>query len=285
MMSTLFRAKFLVPMLAAVAAAGMLTTPASAAPVVFEIDSSASFITILGTADLSSLSLPATPLEPQGSVIPGAFDPNFSLGETAAYGGRIAADVDPNSITFTSQNPGTQPFGLDSGIWAPEAGGGPPGATAGTLTFDPAPYAHQLIGGLLVTAIRDFRLDITSGAIPLAGGSFAGSGALLDIEGAVLDLTDTTGANAVAGPSSDPLGPGVPAIPNFAAPAGSLSGTAIGDTLILPVGFGFTLPLGDVPVDLVIGGVLVAHVIPEPTSMTLAGVCLMGLMFRRRRRA
>ena len=298
MMSTFFRAisrrQLLLPMLAAVAAASMLTVPATAAPVIFDIDPSLSAISITGSTDLTPLGLGPAPLDAQGILIgaPGyAGVAGFSLGDVAPWDGRLNADVTAGSIEFTTQaGGGMVPFALPSGTWAPEIGGGPVGATLGTLTYDPAAYAHTLIGGVLVTALRSVAADITSPVLPLAGGSFPAAGASFDFQGAFsgtnLELTDTTGANLFADPTSAPLGPAIPPIPNFAAPAGSLSGTALGDTLIVPIGFGFPLDLGGgIIVDLIVSGALVATVVPEPTSLALAGMCLLGLAFRRRRRA
>jgi len=112
-----------------------------------------------------------------------------------------------------------------------------------------------------------------------------GAGAAADWTSGLLALTDTTGSNALGGPDEDDLGPFVPPIPNFLiGGTGTLTGTSIGDTLVVPIGFAFTLPLGDVPVGLTISGTLVAHVVPEPGSALLLAIGLAGLAWRSRRR-
>jgi hypothetical protein len=263
------------------------TAPVSAIPVFFEIDSSLSSISITGIADLTPLGLGPAPLDPQGTLVgaPGyAGVPGFSGGDVASYTGLLKADVTAGSIELLSLPPAVQATAAPSGIWAPELGGGPPGATLATLTYDPAAYGHTLIGGVIVSAIRDVSFDITSGVLPLAGGSFPGAGASADWTSGLLALTDTTGANAFAGPLEADLGPVVPPIPNFLAGAGSLSGTSPGDTLVVPIGFAFPLDFGGgVIVDLTLSGTLVAHVVPEPANVLLLATGLAALAWRVRR--
>ena len=274
-------------LLAALVATLLWTAPVSAIPLFFEIDSSLSSISITGIADLTSLGLGPVPLDPQGTLVPApgyAGLPLTSDGDVAIYTGLLKADVTAGSIELLSLPAALQATAAPSGIWAPELGGGPPGATLATLTYDPAAYGHSLIGGVIVTAIRDVSFDITSGVLPLAGGSFPAAGASADWSSGLLALTDTTGANAIADPAQVDLGPAVPPIPNFLAGPGSLSGTSLGDTLVVPIDFAFTLPVGTVPVDLTISGTLVAHVVPEPTNVLLFATGLAGLAWRVRRR-
>ena len=284
MMWTQFRAttlRRLLPSVLAAVAAASLATSASAAVVIFEIDPNASVIDLYGSADLTADGFGIVPFEAQGPLGIPSNVPGFSDGLSAQFEGWIKADVTGGSITFLPLLAADRANGLDSGSWAPELGGGPAGTTIGTVGSDPAVYGNALIGGLLVTALRDFSFNL-GGTTPLAGGTFPNLPVTLQAD-SILELTDNTGVNAVTGPTSAPLP--LPPIPNFLAADGSLTGTAIGDTITIPIGLEFSFPLGTTPVTFGLTGVVVGTVIPEPTSFALAGLGMLGLVFRRRRRA
>jgi hypothetical protein len=234
--------------LAAVAAVGYAST-ASAAQYI--VDSNLSSITITGSA-LGNLIV----LGPQ------------SLGSnTATFGGTIDATSNGTDITFNSA-------AIDANLLAnpqsPAVGGG-----AGSAPADVGLSISGLVSGS--AAIRDFILGLSSGAIPLAGGTTFGLPPItLDITSGSLDynvtgLLTAQGNASIVGESANPTA-GV--------------GTLIGDTLTIPVSVTITFPLTTgVNADVVLLGQIVAtEVIPEPGTIAMLGMGIIGLVAVGRRR-
>lgn len=254
---------------------------AQAVPVSFTIDPQ------LSTLDLSASvpdfnNLPSTP---QGDVLEGVGYPShngYSTGSLSFYTGTINADVAPgSSIQFTGSSLIDANI-TDNGLgWAPDINNNPPGVTVPTLTFASADYGFTF-ASLVWAALSNFQLGITSGSLALTGNNFPGTQTLTAI-GGDLAYTDTLGGAFLAPGNSSLIGL---ALANNAA-AGTLSQSGPNLTLTIPVSISQLVDVDDTGVNLIVTGQLVATgVIPEPSTLLLAGMGAagMGLVAARRRR-
>ena len=118
-------------------------------PAVFTLDNAQSTITISGNAAGNNF-------QEQG---PGSL--------TTKYGGKINADLSDSNIRFTGSS------AIDAqtnGMWSPK-----PGGAAGTAPADYGAQATTVIGSIKA-ALREIVMDVTSGPLAIANGTFDSSG-------------------------------------------------------------------------------------------------------------
>lgn len=188
---------------------------------------------------------------------------------------------------------GSHIYGLPSGHWGPEIGGGDDGQTLTTLQVDPALYGFAL-GTIVWAAVRDLSFDFFTG--PAAGqyssdGSFEAFGSLHTTDGS-LDSTDVVG-NMFLAPDSGNLSGILFALNRSIPEQGYFSLNADGQAeLFLPIYIQQTVLLQFTPVQILLRGQLVAtgvssSVVPEPGSCTFAvigGALFLATVCRRRRK-
>lgn len=260
---------------------------ASAAVVSLTIDPQLSVLEMSGIADLSGVGLGFLPLDPQGNYVGFApVVPGYSDGNRSYYTGTVVADITNTSIQFVG---GSAMDANISGTWGPAIGGGPAGQTIATLSTDPADYGLSL-GGLVWAAVRNFVLDVNSGSLAIDGLGNYPATLTIPVDVGLLDTTDTLGG-AFVSPGQTDLGPGELGLVlnNDAMMAGDGTVTRSGPnvTVAIPVSIVQNVDISGTPVDLIFAGRIVATgVVPEPSSLVLAGlgaVGMIGLVARRRR--
>jgi hypothetical protein len=232
--------------------------PAAAEPLTFVIDSQQSYFELaVTTPDFSTdFSTPQTPGSNRTSVF-----------------GTFNIDVTPTSLQFLPTNdahPANQPLPQ-----APLIDG-----SAGT---SPAQIGLNLnIPGLLtgVASIRNYVADITSPVIPLTGTSFDSTQVSLGVS----DGTTSFNLIVLGSPLIDSymgVDPGLNLL-------GGGTLTLAGDTytLLLPYQVNNSQDIRGIEYGLAHSGVIVATaVIPEPSTLLLAGAGLLVWIARSRRRA
>lgn len=248
---------------------------------VFQIDPQQSTLHMAAVVDVGT---GPTPTEPQAFVgtfdptYPGsAYDAGFSLGDIARYAGTINATVTGSAIQFNSGNIDAIP----TGIYGPDSTGGSPIGSVADLSVEEADYGFWL--AVVYSALRDFRLNINSGPLSLTGTDFDVNGVGLPVLSGELSYTDTVGG-ALVEPGFSSLA-GAP-LTNISSDPGTLVGSGIGSVLTIPVEISQVILIGDVPADLVVTGTLVAIQVPEPSTVALMGIGLVGLVvgaYRQRR--
>jgi hypothetical protein len=139
------------------------------------------------------------------------------------------------------------------------------------------------LGSVGYAALKDVTFDFGNESLPLSGGtafsggSFSLASAKINLDGLVSpfygqlfpDTRDT-----VIGPWT-----GISAL------SGSISGEPIPKTLTLSIDFPFQFQLGDAVLDASVTGQIVAYnIIPEPSSIAMAGLAVLGLCWAGRRR-
>jgi hypothetical protein len=233
----------------ALIAIGMLAAASPAVPAAFTINSGSSSLVLGGTF----AGVPVLQQTP-GSLV-------------TSYSGTINTDLTATTIQFTSA-------GADAAL-QPQNQQPEPGGLPGS---DPADYGIQVNTGITTVngAIRDFLLNLTSGALTLTGGTaFQTSGVTVSISDGALDYN---GGGALFGGidmSGESSGNGTG--------AGLLQTVGITQTLTLPINVDFTFSViatDDSELNL-LGTLVATRIIPEPASL---GALVAGALFLQRRR-
>jgi hypothetical protein len=215
------------------------------------LDPAQSSITLNGTFN-------SLPLAPQGAG-----------STTASYSGSITVDVNnllnPSSIQLL----GSSAVAAVTGPWRPEAGGGPAAGNPGV--GQDANYGLQLAGGALGTAyaaIRNLQFNVTSAPAAVVGGAFPSTQSLNVVSGLfAFNLPPAF----MSPPGQDDLSGDT--LTNAAAMSSTYSVAGSTATLRIPINI---VDQDDLTV--VYSGQLVATGrIPEPSSLALICVALMGL--------
>jgi hypothetical protein len=258
----------------AIAALFLTATSVQAAVVNLTVVPGLSSLKIGGNIDASSVGGPGFKNLPISAQGPG--------GDITSYSGSISIDLQPGTIQLLT---GSSIVAANSGVWSPAGtnGGGDP--VAGT--FAPANYGVQVaaIGALSTyyNLVMDFGapiVGIASTPTPLVGNNFNLLGQAMSYD---------TGRTAI----TSGLGNGdsnYAGFPTIFGTNGVDTGTWDGTTLTIPVHSTVTYTIDE---DLgIIGtvtmtGTLVATTIPEPSTMIMAGLGVVGLVaagYRARKR-
>lgn len=276
--------------LASLVAIAATVSTASAGVRNFTIDPTRSSLSFSADVDLD----PEDPDDPifstssQLDFIPSL--PHTTDGTVTSYAGNLKAIVNNSAVTYVG---GSMADAAISGVWVPVEGGGPivPGTdpTLGGTNLSPADYAFQL-DGIVWSALRNFVVDVQSNPLPRTGGTYDSAGAILPVLSGSLSntsiLNDIGGVLGSVDLAGAPLGfPGIGG--SNAGGTGTITPVGLsGMEITLPVDITQPLPLGDAIAYLRVTGTLTAVSVPEPGSIALAGLGLLGLvsMVVRRRR-
>ena len=224
-------------------------SPADAAAVSYDIDPAQSKLTLTGSILLATLV------------------PQFSGSNVLVFDGTLNADVGGGQISF----PGLS--NIDANLLAAPVAPGIGGA-GGSASGDAGVYPGSSANGS--AAIRDFVLDLTSGAIPVDGdGQFDAGAAIFAIISGNVDFAGLLGTG-----TTNITGNTVTTDPNM----GTLSLEGITETLTLPAHLQFSVDVNGSPAAVTLSGTIVGtRQIPEPSTGVLAVVAF-GLMWVLRRR-
>jgi hypothetical protein len=223
-------------------------SPAEAAAVSYDIDPAQSKLTLTG------------------SILGNVLVPQFTGSNVLVFDGTLNADVGGGQISFSGLS------NIDANLLAtpvtPRSGG-----AAGSAPGDAGVYPGNSGNGS--AAIRDFVLDLTSGAIPVAGdGQFDAGGVIFTIIGGKVDYAGLlTGSTTIIGNT-------VTTGPNM----GTLALNGNTETLTLPAMLQFLVDVDNQTAGVTLPGTIVAtRQIPEPSTGVLA-VLAFGLMWVLRKR-
>jgi hypothetical protein len=267
---------------AAAAAFGLLATSAQAAIVNLVIDPSASSLTLSGEINAPTIGQPHKAFVAQGA---GAL--------TTTYSGTINIDLQPGTIQLM---PGSSIVAANSGVWSPAPGpGGPtddPVGSFGGAGSAPANYGVQIPSfgvqqnytGLVfdfgVPAQDAIPTGIPSTPVALAAGSFNLTG-----QGMSFSAGRQLFVSPLGNDNSSAIG-----FPTLFGTNGSGVGSWDGTTLVIPVFSTLTYQIEDSPpIDTTVqfSGFITARVVPEPSTILMAGMGVVGLVtvgYRARKR-
>ena len=237
----------------------VLGSPARATPFLFTIDNSQSSLNI-------SVYIGGSP-DDGGTLIT---SPQTPGSDTTTISGTINVDVTSGSLQFLTT--GDTNYDLQSVDQAPLPGGDP-----GTA---PAQYGLNIAVGTLETgvgAVRGMVTDATSDPIGLASGTFDASQVMLSISTGGLDY-NLTGFSPASGNADLTGNSGT-----NAATGGLYTSDGSTATLTLPVyvDVPVTVMVGTLalPLDAILQGQIVATAaVPEPTTLSLLALGLLGLV-------
>jgi hypothetical protein len=227
-----------------------------------------------------------------------------SNGARAALDGTIWSDIQSNSIDFLG---GAHSLvALETGSYRPNPAEWNPSATNadnpdgqyGGTGGAPAAFAAKarstvslLNLDLFYLALRDVLFDLDSGLIPLVwnGNSatiaegtstFGIQSAAVDIDGIAVQIVGQIVPDILHAPLTDQLAT------NIAGGCIELytPSNPFGQTLTLNINVPLTIDVEGVPLQATINGRVVATIVPEPSSVLLAGFAICGLGWAGRRR-
>jgi hypothetical protein len=268
---------------AAVAAFGLVASSAQAAVVNLVIDPSASSLALSGEIDAPSIGQAHKAFLPQGV---GAL--------TTTYSGSINIDLQPGTIQML---PGSSIVAADSGIWAPAPGPGGPnddpvgsfgGAGSTSANYGvmiPSFGVQQNYMGLVfdfgVPAQPAIPTGIPSAPVALSGGgtfNLTGQG-----------MAFTAGRQLFVSPLGNDNSSAA-GFPTLFGTNGSGVGSWDGTTLVIPVFSTLTYQINASPAintTVQFSGFITARVVPEPSTILMAGMGVVGLVtvgYRARKR-
>jgi hypothetical protein len=290
---------------------GKVAIAALAALFLFATNAQANIVEFTVRQDLSTLKY-TTKLTglAVGGVAPGA--PQYAGSDTVSYYGKMSVDIQPTSIqllpgAYISAAGGPGGSGDPLYLAAPGSGG-----TPGLYTpFDPVEsdpssanpglnpnsnYGISVPNILLQAVLYNIRIDNGFIQDPVDGPSFPSTpmnlaGNNFNLAGQAMSFADGRQAFISAlgndtgslGPSAQDVIDGYTGSPLlFFGTAGSDIGTWDGVTLTLPVHSSFsfvvTTDFGGISQFVDIEGQLVLQVVPEPATMTMAGLGIVGLL-------
>lgn len=267
--------------LAVLVAVAAAVSSASAGVRNFVIDPTRSSLSFSADVDLdpNDPSSPIFSTQSQLNFIPSL--PHVTDGTVTSYTGNLLAIVNNTSVTYVG---GSMADASISGVWCPVEGGGPivPGTdpTLGGTNLEHADYAFTL-DAIVWSALRNFQVDALSGPLPRTGGTYNSAGVVLPV------LSGSLSNTSILGDIGDVLGSldltGAPlGAPSFGGSNAGGVGTITpfglsGMEITVPVDITQPLPLGSALAFLRVTGTLTAIDVPEPGSIALAGIGLLGL--------
>jgi hypothetical protein len=208
--------------------------------------------------------------------IPGGVVPGFSDGSTAQLNGTVT--VNPGAFAITGANLGLNVSGLwQPGTISPTDANGPPSASELGLYIDVA-----AAGSYLVANLNASQFSLSTGNVPLVGNNFS------DPNGNLTLVTSTINGFA-GGALATTLSTTLTNQPATANLTGTYTVAGLVSTLSVPFSAQTYADLSAVQPGLYAsitesGQVVAVGVVPEPSSIVLVGMGLVGLAFARFRR-
>lgn len=269
-----FVTKLLAGCIAAACVAVAFAPNASAAT--YAIDSSLSKITIGGSVKATGVPTVGSVNFSKLTAQTGSNSPNDSTSNILTLQGTLDATNTGSALNFNGGNI----TAIDHPLLAPNVGGTAhtpfaPGAVGlrGTATVL---FVVQLT---LQAALRDLALSV-NGTAPLTGNNFALAGMNLGIDQATLEYYVSSSALNQGGTTT---------VTNESAAFPTANGTLVGNTITIPVNISLPIQEGEAP-DIVVtstltfSGNIVAVLVPEPGTIAMLGVGVVGLAVVGRRK-
>lgn len=200
-----------------------------------------------------------------------------------------------SSITFNSGDHSL--YAVQSGSFRPNPAAFNPDATNSdnpdgqysNTTGAPAAFAARIRSSLLALpdvahfAFRDVQFELASGALAIGGGgNFAGS-QTFGIDSALFDF-DGTSAQLLGQPFPDVLHQSIGPFDGTTSAGGSITTDGLVTKLTLFVNAPFQIDLSGAVLNGTYSGQIVAYYVPEPSSIFMAGLAVLGLCWAGRRR-
>jgi len=223
---------------------------------------------------------------------------SWTIGSTASVSGTLATDyIEGGSLDFV---PGSNIVALNTGnyrpnpaVFSPSAAGpgNPTGIYLGNSTA-PGVFGAKLVAvdvfGATVAylAFRNVNLGIDSGAMPFVGNTFnTAVGLNFGIASAGLDI-DGIGLLIPENIIPDALNNPIASIAANAHPNGTIADLGgLNRRITIPINVPLLLNFEGSTLNATLTGQIVANaVVPEPTTLMMAGIGLLTLTFRARRR-